>query len=108
MKNYVPEELARRFNVISKQSLEKTAAHQADCFTTVSEITATECAHFLDKEVDLVTPNGFENVFTPSEAEWEGKRKAGREKFLQVAQAILGRSRSRRRIDPGYQWTVRV
>ena len=37
------------------------------------------------------TPNGFENVFTPSEAEWEGKRKAGREKFLQVAQAILGR-----------------
>ena len=91
MKNYVPEELARRFNVISKQSLEKTAAHQADCFTTVSEITATECAHFLDKEVDLVTPNGFENVFTPSEAEWEGKRKAGREKFLQVAQAILGR-----------------
>lgn len=91
MKNYVPEELARRFNVVSKQSLEKTAAQNADCFTTVSEITATECAYFLDKEVDIVTPNGFENVFTPKDSEFEKKREAGREKFLQVAQAILGR-----------------
>lgn len=91
MKNYVPEELARRFNVVSKQSLEKAAAFNADCFTTVSDITSAECAHFLDKEVDLVTPNGFENVFTPHEDEWSDKRKAGRDKFLQVAQAVLGR-----------------
>lgn len=91
MKNYVPEELARRFNVVSKQSLEKAAAHNADCFTTVSEITATECAFFLDKEVDIVTPNGFENVFTPKDEEFAGKRAAGREKFLQVAQGLLGR-----------------
>lgn len=91
MKNYVPEELARRFNVVSKQSLEKAAARNADCFTTVSDITAVECARFLDKEVDIVTPNGFENVFTPKENEWESKRQAAREKFLQVAQALLGR-----------------
>lgn len=91
IKNYVPEELARRFNVISKQSLEKAAAHHADCFTTVSDITAAECAHFLDKKVDIVTPNGFENVFTPKAEEWKGKQKAAREKFLQVAQALLGR-----------------
>ena len=38
-----------------------------------------------------MTPNGFENVFTPQEEQWEVKRKAGREKFLQVAQALLGR-----------------
>ncbi len=90
MKNYVPEELARRFNVISKQSLEKAAAHQADCFTTVSDITAAECVHFLGKKVDIVTPNGFENVFTPTAEEWGKKRKAGREKFLQIARALLG------------------
>lgn len=90
LKNYVPDELARHFNVISKQSLEKAAAHNADCFTTVSDITAVECAHFLDRNVDIVTPNGFENVFTPHEEQWEAKRKAGREKFLQVAQALLG------------------
>lgn len=92
MNHYVPEELARRFNVVSKQSLEKAAAQNADCFTTVSEITAMECAHFLDKKVDLVTPNGFENVFTPKEEAWEGKQQAAREKFLQVAQALLGRA----------------
>ncbi|MEG2340678.1 MAG: alpha-glucan family phosphorylase [Odoribacter sp.] len=91
MKTYVPEELARRFNVVSKQSLEKAAAQNADCFTTVSEITAMECAHFLGKKVDLVTPNGFENVFTPTDEEWEGKRRVAREKFLQVAQALLER-----------------
>ncbi|MCC8174354.1 MAG: alpha-glucan family phosphorylase [Odoribacter sp.] len=91
LENYVPEELARRFNVVSKQSLEKTAARNADCFTTVSDITALECAHFLGKQVDIVTPNGFENVFTPKEEVFEEKREAGREKFLQVAQAVLGR-----------------
>ncbi len=91
MKNYIPDVLARRFNVISKQSLEKAAAQNADCFTTVSEITAVECAHFLDKEVDIVTPNGFENVFTPPEDKFEAIRAAGREKFLQIAQALLGR-----------------
>lgn len=92
MKSYVPEIMARRFNVVSKQSLEKLAAQNADCFTTVSEITATECAHFLDKEVDIVTPNGFENGFVPKEDEFEDKRKVAREKFLQVAQALLGRA----------------
>lgn len=91
MKNYVPEELARRFNVVSKQSLEKAAAQNADCFTTVSGITAVECAHFLGKEVDLETPNGFENVFTPQEDQWTEKQSRAREKFLQVAQALLGR-----------------
>ncbi len=91
MKNYVPEELARRFNVVSKQSLEKASAWNADCFTTVSDITAIECAHFLNKEVDLITPNGFENVFIPKEDEWFEKRVCAREKFLQIAQALLGR-----------------
>lgn len=92
MNNYVPDELAARFNVISKQSLEKAAAQNADCFTTVSEITAVECEHFLGKKVDVITPNGFENVFVPNAIKFESKRTAGREKFLQVAQALLGRS----------------
>ena len=92
MKTYVPEELARRFNVISKHSLEKTAAQNADCFTTVSDITAAECSHFLNREVDLVTPNGFENVFTPKDEEWAGKQATGRSKFLEIAQTLLGRT----------------
>ncbi len=91
MENYDPEELVRRFNVTSKQSLEKAAAQNADCFTTVSDITARECAHFLGKKVDIVTPNGFENVFTPSEEDWKDRQNIARTKFLDVAKALLGR-----------------
>lgn len=92
MNKFKADELAVRFNVISKHSLEKTAAKVADCFTTVSDITAQECKYFLNKEADIVTPNGFENVFVPNKLEFDNRRKAGREKFLQVAQALLGRS----------------
>lgn len=92
MKDYNPVETAHRFGVDSKQSLESKAAEWADCFTTVSDITAKECEHFLGKQVDLVTPNGFENSFTPSKEDYPAKRQQGREKLLKVAQALLGRA----------------
>lgn len=91
MNNFNPDELAHRFNVVAKQSLEKAAAKNADCFTTVSDITAAECTRFLGKPVDIVTPNGFENGFTPDAKTWDAKHKTGREKLLEVAQAVLGR-----------------
>ena len=34
-----------------------------DCFATVSNLTARECRYLLGKEVDIVTPNGFEDDF---------------------------------------------
>ena len=37
---YDADEKAKQFNVTAKHSLEKTAAHNADVFTTVSDITA--------------------------------------------------------------------
>lgn len=88
LNQYNPEEVALRFNVESKQSLESKAAEYADCFTTVSEITAIECAHFLGKRVDMVTPNGFENRIVPTEAQYPDKRSAGRKKLLDVARAL--------------------
>ena len=66
MASFDGDEMARRFNVIALHSLEKMAAREADVFTTVSEITAKECAQFLGRPVDIVTPNGFENSFTPA------------------------------------------
>ena len=66
MKEYNPSLVAREFNVAAKQSLEKISAAEADVFTTVSEITSRECSHFLGKDVDIVTPNGFEDSFVPS------------------------------------------
>ncbi len=89
LKNYNGEEIAREFNLISKQSAEKLSAQHADAFTTVSEITSEECSQFLQKEVTMVTPNGFEDSFVPTGAEFEVMRKEGRQKLLSVAETML-------------------
>ena len=46
------DDLARRFGVVAKHSLEKTAAANYDCFTTVSNLTAKECKYLLGSEAD--------------------------------------------------------
>ncbi len=91
MQSYNPDEIAHRFNVVAKQSLEKCAATNADAFTTVSDITAVECAHFLSKPVDIVTPNGFEPGFTPAtQEEYNAKYATARECLKRVATNVLG------------------
>lgn len=90
MKDYNPVQMAREFNVVAKQSLEKITASVADVFTTVSEITSKECSHFLGKEVDLITPNGFEDSFVPPPESFNAKRDEARKKLLKVAGAVLG------------------
>jgi phosphorylase/glycogen(starch) synthase len=94
MKDYNPVQVAREFNVVAKQSLERLSAVEADIFTTVSGITSRECSYFLGKDVDIVTPNGFEDSFVPPLQEFEGKRIAARSKLRQVAEAVLGYSLS--------------
>ena len=61
-----------------------------DCFTTVSEITARECAELLDKPVDVVLPNGFDNSFVAVGPQFTRKRKAARKRLLAIANALLG------------------
>jgi glycosyltransferase involved in cell wall biosynthesis len=56
----------------------------------VSDITANECKELLDKPVDVVLPNGFDNSFVPKAATFTKKRKAARQRLLQVANALLG------------------
>ena len=90
MEEYNPTQIAREFNVIAKQSLEKISAAEADVFTTVSEITSRECSHFLGKNVDLVTPNGFEDSFVPANELFAERRANAREKLISVAEAVLG------------------
>ena len=89
MSQYNGDEMARRFNVTAIYSLEKKSAQNADVFTTVSDITAKECAQFLERPVDVVTPNGFENSFTPaSDAAYDTLHKAARECLVKVATAM--------------------
>ena len=87
---YNGDQMAEELNMVSKHSVEKQAAHWADCFTTVSDITARECAQLLDKKVDIVTPNGFEPTFVPKAGEFDAKRKEAREALLRVAGEKLG------------------
>lgn len=86
--NYNGDQMARELNMEAKHSLEKAAATQADCFTTVSEVTARECEQLLDRRPDVVTPNGFENNFVPSVNKFKGARTSARHKMLEVASAL--------------------
>ena len=87
---YNGDQMAGELNMQSKHSIEKQTAHHVDCFTTVSDITAKECVELLDKPVDVVLPNGFDDSFVPSAAQFTKKRKAARKRLLDVANALLG------------------
>ena len=87
---YNGDQMAGELNMQSKHSIEKQTAHHVDCFTTVSDITARECKELLDKPVDVVLPNGFEDDFVPRGAAFARKRKAARKRLLDVANALLG------------------
>ena len=84
------DQMAQELNMVSKHSAEKQAAHWADCFTTVSDITARECKQLLDKPVDIVTPNGFEPTFVPKGKAFDKKRAEAREILRRVAGEQLG------------------
>lgn len=87
---YNGDQMAEELNMQSKHSIEKQTAHHVDCFTTVSDITARECLELLDKPVDVVLPNGFEDDFVPRGAAFTRKRKWARKRLLDVANALLG------------------
>ncbi len=86
--SYNGENMARHFNIVSKHSLEKISALNADVFTTVSEITQAECTQLLTKPADVVTPNGFEDNFIPKAEEAEKIRRTAREKMIAVAEKL--------------------
>ena len=87
---YNGDQMAAELNMQSKQSIEKQTAKYVDCFTTVSDITARECAQLLDKPVDVVLPNGFEDSFVPAKREFDKKRKAARQAIFRLANALTG------------------
>lgn len=87
---YNGDQMAIELNMQSKHSIEKQTAHYVDCFTTVSDITARESVELLDKPVDVVLPNGFDNSFVPKAAAFTRKRNLARRKMLEVANALLG------------------
>ena len=88
---YNGDQMASELNMKAKHSLEKAAAHEADCFTTVSDVTARECEQLLEQKAH-VTPNGFEKDFVPSTLKaLDEARAKGRKALLKVASALVGR-----------------
>lgn len=87
---YNGDQMAEELNMQSKHSIEKQTAHHVDCFTTVSEITANECRELLDKPVDVVLMNGFEDDFVPKGNSYAAKRKKARAALLNLANKLLG------------------
>ena len=87
---YNGDQMAQELNMVSKHSAEKMAAKWADCFTTVSDITARECKQLLDKPVDIVTPNGFEPDFVPKGRALTTARAKARKALTAVAEHLMG------------------
>jgi len=94
LENYNPDTIAKQFGLIAKYSLERIVAEVSDTFTTASEITNSECRHFLGKEVDLLTPIGFEDAFVPVKEEYFEKRAVARKKLIDVTEGLLGQKMS--------------
>lgn len=90
LNGYNGDQMAGELNMQSKHSLEKAAAHNADCFTTVSEITAIECEQLLDIRPHIVTPNGFEQNFVPAKTKFAVAREEARKNLLNVASSLVG------------------
>lgn len=89
MQGYNGDQMAEELNMVSKHSIEKCAALQADCFTTVSDITATECRQLLCR-IPLVTPNGFESGFVPKGVAFSRQRKESRALLVQLVNSLTG------------------
>ena len=89
MQGYFGDQMAEELNMQSKHSLEKAAAHAADAFTTVSDVTARECEQLLERR-PIVTPNAFEQNYVPKGAKFTATRAAARQRMLRVAGALTG------------------
>lgn len=90
MRGYHGDQMAQELNMQSKHSLEKAAARNADCFTTVSDVTAVECEQLLERRPDIVTPNGFESGFVPTKSKFSGVRNDARAALLNLASSLTG------------------
>jgi glycogen phosphorylase/synthase len=87
-----PDGKAHELGIVSKHSLEQSAARNADGFTTVSEITARECEKLLGKKPDVITPNGFNAELVPEEGLFAEKRKKARSRLIEIARGLLNQN----------------
>lgn len=84
-----PRDEARRLNVTAKHSMEAATAREADCFTTVSNITAEESLAVLNKFPDHIVNNGLNIQDIPNISRFRKHRAQNREHLHKLARRIL-------------------
>ncbi len=88
---YNGDQMAAELNMQSKHSIEKAAAQNADCFTTVSEITDRECKQLLERPCDVILENGFEDDFVPQGTKnLSHARHEARQTLFHIANCLTG------------------
>ncbi|HQL91648.1 MAG TPA: alpha-glucan family phosphorylase, partial [Syntrophales bacterium] len=91
MEHISPQREAAAHNCAARYSLEAACAREADCLTTVSDITALEAKNFLGRSPDVVTPNGIDVASIPDLAESRAPALRARERILAAAARFLRR-----------------
>ncbi|HQB29144.1 MAG TPA: alpha-glucan family phosphorylase [Syntrophales bacterium] len=91
MESISPKEMASKMNVEAKHSLESVTARECDCFTTVSEITAKEASHFLQRVPQVVLPNGIDIGTIPDVTAKPGLFEKERGRLLEFFSSFLQR-----------------
>lgn len=66
LNNINPDQKAQEHGVQDKHSAERAAAHTANVFTTVSEVTSKECEALLGRRPDVIVVNGIDVKHFPS------------------------------------------
>ncbi len=86
-----PVREAANHNITAKCSMEKIAAREADCFTTVSQITATEASAFLARTPDVVTLNGLDMRVIPDYTTTRAEVAGYRQQIITALEKLLRR-----------------
>ena len=84
-----PDKDASKYNVSAKYSMEKASAREADCFTTVSDVTAIEALKLLNHKPDVILPNGFNVKGSPDLQTNPEYFSSNRKKLLAFASKFL-------------------
>ena len=87
--NYNGNQMAEELGVMCKHQVERAAAHVADVFATVSEVTALEAAQLIGRE-PMVLPNGWEEGVIPSGYQLRKLREGGRKAIYHLTETLYG------------------
>jgi glycogen(starch) synthase len=83
IENFDPLKTAYEYGVEAKHSLEKSAAQFCNYLTTVSQITAIEVEHFLERKVDYILPNGIDLSRFPTFEEISTRHQKNKNQILE-------------------------